>query len=102
MGLRPFGDPRIRDEFSVEDLAIDAREFHVYAAEWTPGYVAFFVDHRLVKLVEQSPSYPMQFMLDIYEFPQSQAPQAAQPYPKQFVVDYFRGYQRPGSKWDAH
>ena len=77
MGLHPFGDPRIRDEFTVEDLAIDARDFHVYAAEWTPGYVAFFVDHQLVKLVEQSPGYPMQFMLDIYEFPEDQPPQPA-------------------------
>ena len=62
MGLHPFADPRIRDEFSVEDLAIDARDFHAYAAEWTPEYVAFFVDHRLVKVVEQSPGYPMQFI----------------------------------------
>jgi hypothetical protein len=94
MGLHPFGDPRIRDEFSVEDLAIDIRDFHLYAAEWTPEYVAFFVDHRLVKLVEQSPAYPMQFMLGLYEFPDDgQAPEPAHPYPKQFVVDYFRGYR---------
>jgi beta-glucanase (GH16 family) len=90
MGLHPFGDPSIRDEFSVEDLAIDARDFHVYAAEWTPGYVAFFVDHQPVKLVEQSPGYPMQFMLGIYEFPEDQP---GHRYPKQFVVDYFRGYR---------
>ena len=95
MGLRPFEDPSIRDEFSVEDLAIDAREFHVYAAEWTPEHVAFFVDHRLVKLAEQSPDYPMQFMLDIYEFPDDGQPaRPSHPYPKQFVVDYFRGYRR--------
>jgi Glycosyl hydrolases family 16 len=94
MGLRPFGDPRIRDEFSVEDLAIDVRDFHLYAAEWTPEYVAFFVDHRLVKLVEQSPAYPMQFMLGIYEFPDDGQPgQEPRPYPKQFVVDYVRGYR---------
>jgi hypothetical protein len=93
MGLRPFGDPRIRDAFSVEDLAIDARDFHVYAAEWTPGYVAFFVDHHLVKLVEQSPGYPMQFMLNVYEFPEDQAPRPAHAYPKEFVVDYIRGYR---------
>jgi hypothetical protein len=91
MGLHPFGDPGIRDEFSVEEVAIDAREFHLYAAEWTPGSVAFFVDDRLVKTVGQSPDYPMQFMLGIYEFPE-QGP-ATQPYPKQFVVDYFRGYR---------
>src|SRR6266536_3805195 len=94
MGLHPFGDARSRDEFSVEPIAIDAREFHVYAAEWTPDYVAFFVDHRLVKTVEQSPGYPMQFMLGIYEFPDDEQPaQPAHPYPKQFIVDYFRGYQ---------
>jgi hypothetical protein len=94
MGLHPFGDPAVRDEFLVEELAIDARRFHVYAAEWTPEYVAFFVDHRLVKLAEQSPAYPMQLMLGLYEFPdQAQAARTARPYPKEFVVDYLRGYR---------
>ncbi len=99
MGLHPFGDSSIRDQFSVEVLAIDAREFHVYAAEWTPEYVAFFVDHQLIKTVEQSPSYPMQFMLGIYEFPDDgQFTQPAHPYPKQFIVDYFRGYRPTASQ----
>jgi len=94
MGLHPFGDATIRDEFSVEVVAIDAREFHIYAAEWTPDHVAFFVDDRLVKTVEQSPRYPMQFMLGIYEFPDNgQSTEPVRPYPKQFIVDYFRGYQ---------
>jgi hypothetical protein len=98
MGLHPFGDPAIRDEFSVVEAAIDARQFHVYAAEWTPEYVAFFVDHRLVKLVEQSPAYPLQLMLGVYEFPdQAQASRPARRYPKEFVVDYLRGY-RPAAR----
>jgi len=97
MGLHPFGDASIRDEFSVEALAMDPRELHIYAAEWTPEHVAFFVDHRLVKTVQQSPSYPMQFMLGIYEFPDDgQTTKPAHPYPKEFVVDYVRGY-RPTS-----
>jgi beta-glucanase (GH16 family) len=95
MGLHAFGDPRIREAFSVEPIAIDAREFHLYAAEWTPEHVAFFVDHRLVKTVEQSPGYPMQLMLGIYEFP-GEGRRDRQRYPKQFVVDYVRGY-RPAS-----
>ena len=94
MGVHPFGDPGIHEEFSVEELTIDACEFHVYAAEWTPEHVAFFVDYRLVKLVEQSPGYPMQLMLGIYEFPDdAPAARPARPYPKQFVVDYVRGYR---------
>jgi hypothetical protein len=94
MGVHPFGDPTIRDEFSVEAIAMDPRDFHLYAAEWTPEHVAFFVDHRLVKTVQQSPGYPMQLMLGIYEFPDDgRATSPAQPYPKQFIVDYVRGYR---------
>jgi len=94
MGVHPFGDPRIRDEFSVVDIAADVVEFHTYAAEWTPRRVAFFVDHRLVKTVDQSPGYPMQFMLGIYEFPEGgSAPRPKRAYPKEFVIDYVRGYR---------
>jgi len=95
MGVHPFGDPEIVDEFSVEILPIDARQFHVYAAEWTPESVSFSVDGRLVKIVEQSPAYPMQLMLGIYEFRgDDQGPLDELAYPKELVVDYVRGYRR--------
>ncbi|MEU6084319.1 glycoside hydrolase family 16 protein [Streptomyces sp. NPDC047108] len=94
MGLHPWTDPAVREEFAAESVAVDAREFHVYAAEWTAEHVAFFVDHQLVKVVEQAPDYPMQFMLNIYEFPDDpSAPAPARPYPKEFTVDYVRGYR---------
>jgi hypothetical protein len=69
MGVHPFGDPRLTDEFAAETVPIDARGFHVYAAEWTPERVAFSVDGEHVKTVGQSPSYPMQLMLNLYELP---------------------------------
>ena len=94
MGVHPFGDPHIVDDFSVESLPIDAREFHVYAAEWTPEQVAFFVDGELIKTVRQSPAYPMQLMLGIYEFPlEDERETRTSGYPKAFVVDYVRGYR---------
>ena len=102
MGVHPFGDPTIRDEFAREPLAIDARESHTYSLEWTPDRCAFHVDDRLVKVVHQSPAYPMQFMLNIYEFADGAAP--ASPldrYPKAFRVEWFRGYRPavgPGSE----
>jgi hypothetical protein len=89
MGVHPFGDPTLVDEFAAEPLAIDARELHVYAAEWTPDHVAFFVDEEHVKTVHQSPTYPMQLMLAVYEF---RGPGGG-PYPKEFVVDHVRGYR---------
>jgi hypothetical protein len=99
MGVHPFGDPRITDEFAAQAVPIDARDFHVYAAEWTPERVEFSVDGEHVKTVGQSPSYPMQLMLDLYEFPDDGSCDgtAPRPYPKEFVVDYVRGYRRiPG------
>jgi hypothetical protein len=55
--------------------------------------VAFFVDGEQISSTEQSPAYPMQLMLGIYEFP-ADAPEDAPPaYPKEFVVDYVRGYR---------
>jgi hypothetical protein len=56
--------------------------------------VTFFIDGELVKTVEQSPAYPMQLMLGIYEFPPQEDLEAATGgYPKPFLVDYVRGYR---------
>jgi hypothetical protein len=95
MGVHPFGDPSLTDEFVRPQLPIDAREFHDYAVEWTADRVAFFVDGSLVTVVAQAPRYPMQFMLGNYEFPDDGAAPAGT-YPKEFVVDYFRGYRPAG------
>jgi beta-glucanase (GH16 family) len=75
------------DDFSRVTLPIDAREFHVYAADWTPSRVEFSVDGETIKIADQAPDYPMQLMLSIYEFPQ---PPPRGSYPKAFVVDYVR------------
>ena len=94
MGVHPFGDPAIVDDFERVDLAIDAREFHEYAAQWTPDRIRFYVDERLVREVAQSPAYPMQLMLNIYEFAERPAPASpADAYPKEFAVDWFRAWR---------
>ena len=94
MGVHPFGDPRISDEFAAETVPIDAREFHVYTAEWTPEHVTFCIDGEHLKAVGQSPSYPMQLMLSLYEFPDAVGEGSTVGlYPKEFVVDYVRGYR---------
>lgn len=71
MGLHPFGDPAITDDFAAVPVAIDARAFHTYSMEWLPGRVRWYVDDRLVRVAHQAPDYPMQLMLDIYGFPRS-------------------------------
>ena len=93
MGVHPFGDPRIRDEFERVPVAIDVREPHEYAAEWRPGRAELFVDGERVKVVEQAPDYPLQLMLGLYEFPEPGAPRAPEAYPKSFSVERVRGYR---------
>jgi hypothetical protein len=91
MGVHPFGDPMITDEFTQVPVAIDARRPHEYAAEWTPDHVRFFVDGDEVKVVDQSPQYPMQLMLGLYEFRDADA---AGPYPKRCTVASVQAYRR--------
>ena len=97
MGVHPFGDPGITEEWAQRPVAVDATDFHVYAVEWTPGHVAFFVDDALVTVVRQSPGYPMQFMLGIYAFPGPDGALPSSSSPREFVVDWFRAYRRTGA-----
>ena len=93
MGVHPFGDPSITDEFARVPLRVDVRDFHVYAAEWTPERIAFSVDGEVQKVVEQAPGYPMQVMLDVYAFPAEDDDQPPGPRPEELVVDWFRGWR---------
>ena len=92
IGVHPFGDPDIVDDFETVDVAIDVRDFHEYSAVWTSRGVTFQIDGMLVRTVKQAPDYPMQFMLGIYDFAAAPATERATP---RFVVDWLRGYRAP-------
>jgi beta-glucanase (GH16 family) len=93
MGVHPWGDPALTDDFAQVPLPIDVREFHTYAAEWTPERVSFLVDGEVVRVVGQSPAYPMQFLLDVYAFPGDDGAAPPGPWPKELVVDSFRSWR---------
>lgn len=96
-GIHPWADASLTDEFYEDVFPINTAQFHIYALEWTPTHVDFYLDNQKIRTIHQSPQYPMQFMLGIYEHPFEGAwtgvydPRA--PYPKTFTVDYFRAYQ---------
>lgn len=89
-GVRPFADPAITNAFYEEPFALDVTQFHTYAAEWTETMIHFYVDEVKTRTIPQSPRYPMQLMLNIYDLGDP-AKQAA---PMAFVVDYVCAYQR--------
>jgi hypothetical protein len=93
-GIHPWGDPTLHDEFFREEFAIDATQYHLYAVEWTPTHVDFYVDNVKQRTIQQSPQYPLQLMLNIYELPV--AVPSVETYPKEFMLDYVRVYQPVG------
>jgi hypothetical protein len=93
-GIHPFNDASLTDDFHKDRLKLDASSYHIYAAEWTPTQVEFFVDNTSLRILPQSPQYPMQFMLGIYEIPdQLKSNSLNSSWPKIMEVDYVRGYQ---------
>jgi hypothetical protein len=94
MGVHPQSDPGLVDDFSRERVPIDVRDFHVYAADWTPERIDLSVDGTVYKTVRQTLGYPVQLMLGIYAFPTEDEAEA---YPKELVVDYVRGWRLASS-----
>jgi hypothetical protein len=90
MGVHPFRDPAIADDFAAERVTIDVAELHVYAADWRPGRVDFLVDGRPVRSVGQAPDYPMQMMVAVFDFPDKAAGAPPRHVPV-LAVDWVRG-----------
>ena len=69
MGIRSFRDPGLTGDFSTPRLEIDVSEPHAYAVTWNPESVEIAVDEMPVRRVDQSPGYPMQLMIGVFDFP---------------------------------
>jgi hypothetical protein len=90
MGLHPFRDPSVVDDFQAVRLPIDVAEFHTYAVDWTAERVAFHVDGDLVRTCPDPPSYPMQMMIAVFDFPDRSTGADDHAVPS-MIVDYIRG-----------
>lgn len=91
MGLHAFRDPAVTEDFAAVTLPIDLAEFHTYAVDWTPDAAEFLVDGEPVRSCPRPPSYPMQLMLAVFDFPEQSTGDDADAVPE-LVVDYLRGY----------
>lgn len=96
-GVHPWGDPNIFDEFYEDFIHINPLQYHIYGLEWTPTHLDFYIDNVLIRIINQSPNYSMQFMLSIYELRFEGAWSGPydpnRSYPISFIIDYFRAYR---------
>ena len=86
-GLHPFADPTLTDEFFEEAFALDVGDYHNYGVEWCQDRLCFYIDGKPVRTLAQSPNYPMQLMLNLYDL------QNRNTTPAHFEIDYLAGFK---------
>lgn len=69
-GLHAFRDPDVPEDFATTRVEIDITEFHTYAVEWTADAVMFEIDGMQTRTCASPPTYPMQFMVAVFDFPE--------------------------------
>lgn len=98
IGVKAHHDPRLHDDMDEIAVDLDATAWHTYSAEWTAERIRFFVDDQLVRSVHQRIDYPLQVMVDLFEFPLG-TDRDPTTYPKVGEVKAVRGYRRAGRVW---
>jgi beta-glucanase (GH16 family) len=88
MGLKTIRDPSVPQDFEAVRLPLDVADFHTYAVQWASGEATFFVDGAPIRSCQGAPTYPLQLMLAVFDFPN---PSAGEHVPT-FTVDYIRGW----------
>ena len=91
-GIKAHGDPRLREDMADVALPVDATDWHTYSASWTADETRVYVDDELVRTLDQGTTYPLQMMLDLFEFPARPERDPAA-YPKVGDVAAVRGYR---------
>lgn len=88
MGVKAVNDPRLTDDFAAPRLDLDVTDYHTYAVEWDASAARFQVDGLMVRGCPRPPTYPMQIMIALFDFPPWGPDQGHEP---SLSVDWVRG-----------
>jgi hypothetical protein len=69
VGVKAFADPLLTQDFEAVRMRLDVAAFHTYAVDWAPGALRFTIDGVEVRSLAQSPDYPVQLMIGVFDFP---------------------------------
>jgi len=70
VGIKAFRDPALTQDFHAPRIRIDVVEPHLYAVEWDADEAVFSVDGVVLRRCPSPPSYPLQLMLGVFDFPE--------------------------------
>ncbi|SDC62440.1 glycoside hydrolase family 16 protein [Nocardioides lianchengensis] len=68
-GFHAFRDPDLAEDFAAPRLPLDVSAWHTYAARWDGAEAVFSVDGQEVRRCPRPPTYPLQLMLAVFDFP---------------------------------
>lgn len=69
VGVKAIHDPRLRDDFAAPRLDLDVARPHTYAVDWDASEAVFSVDGDVVRRCASPPTYPLQVMVAVFDFP---------------------------------
>ena len=69
VGIKAFRDPALTQDFAAPRVPIDVTTDHTFAVEWDQDAAVFTVDDEDVRRCAHPPTYPMQLMLAVFDFP---------------------------------
>jgi hypothetical protein len=70
VGIKAFRDPALTQDFGAPRLPVDVADFHEYAVDWDTDLAVFTVDGEEVRRCPRPPTYPMQLMVAVFDFPE--------------------------------
>jgi hypothetical protein len=70
VGHKQLGDPALVEDFEAPRVEVDVSEVHRYAVERDADHSVFTVDGVEVKRCVRPPTYPVQIMLAVFDFPE--------------------------------
>ena len=88
VGVKQVNDPRLAQDFVAPRLAVDVAEYHTYSVEWDGARAAFSVDGGQVHVCSHPPTYPMQVMLAVFDFPDWSRDESHEP---SLMIDWVEG-----------
>ena len=70
VGIKAYRDPALTQDFGAPRVPIDVTRHHDYVVEWDADAAVFSVDGAEVRRCPKPPTYPLQLMLAVFDFPE--------------------------------
>ncbi|MCY4725289.1 glycoside hydrolase family 16 protein [Nocardioides sp. STR2] len=91
VGIKAFRDPALTQDFAAPRVDIDVSGFHTYAVDWDADVAVFTVDGEELRRCPRPPTYPLQLMVAVFDFPDDSTGDDDHLVPR-LVVDHVAGW----------